>query len=100
MSPQPAEHATESFFVAQLAEHAKQSSVAAPATLSSLVEALSYLSQDELALVTRAHAYAEQAHQGQSRRTGHAYITTDRRQILSKSAWTSNHHGGIAARCH
>ncbi|MEC7414687.1 MAG: bifunctional (p)ppGpp synthetase/guanosine-3',5'-bis(diphosphate) 3'-pyrophosphohydrolase [Pseudomonadota bacterium] len=85
MSPQPAEHATESFFVAQLAEHAKQSSVAAPATLSSLVEALSYLSQDELALVTRAHAYAEQAHQGQSRRTGHAYIThpTAVAQILS-----------------
>ena len=85
MSPQPAEHATESFFVAQLAEHAKQSSVAAPATLSSLVKALSYLSQDELALVTRAHAYAEQAHQGQSRRTGHAYIThpTAVAQILS-----------------
>ncbi|MDP7388995.1 MAG: HD domain-containing protein, partial [Pseudomonadales bacterium] len=85
MSPQPAEHATESFFVAQLAEHAKQSSVAAPATLSSLVETLSYLNQDELALVTQAHAYAEQAHQGQSRRTGHAYIThpTAVAQILS-----------------
>ena len=85
MSPQPAEHATESFFVAQLAEHAKQSSVAAPATLPSLVETLSYLSRDELALVKRAHAYAEQAHQGQSRRTGHAYIThpTAVAQILS-----------------
>lgn len=85
MSQQPAEHATESYFVAQLAEHAKQSSVAAPATLPSLVENLSYLSQDELALVKSAHAYAEQAHQGQSRRTGHAYIThpTAVAQILS-----------------
>lgn len=85
MSQQPAEHATESFFVAQLAEHAKQTSVAAPATLASLVENLSYLGADELALVKRAHAYAEQAHQGQSRRTGHAYIThpTAVAQILS-----------------
>ncbi len=85
MSQQPAEHATESLFVAQLAEHAKQTSVAAPATLVSLVENLSYLGADELALVKRAHAYAEQAHQGQSRRTGHAYIThpTAVAQILS-----------------
>lgn len=85
MSQQPAEHATESLFVAQLAEHAKQTSVAAPATLASLVENLSYLGADELALVKRAHAYAEQAHQGQSRRTGHAYIThpTAVAQILS-----------------
>ena len=85
MSQQPAEHATESFFVAQLAEHAKQTSVAAPATLASLVENLSYLGTEELALVKRAHAYAEQAHQGQSRRTGHAYIThpTAVAQILS-----------------
>ena len=53
MSQQPAEHAPESFFVAQLAEHAKQASVAAPATLASLVENLSYLSHDELSLVRR-----------------------------------------------
>ena len=75
MSQQPAEHAPESFFVAQLAEHAKQSSVAAPATLASLVDNLSYLSHDELSLVEQAHAYATHAHEGQSRRTGHAYIT-------------------------
>ena len=89
MSQQPAEHATESYFVAQLAEHAKQSSVAAPATLPSLVENLSYLSQDELALVKSAHAYAEQAHQGQSRRTGHAYITHLRRwpKFCRTCAW-------------
>ncbi|NCF32275.1 MAG: RelA/SpoT family protein [Proteobacteria bacterium] len=85
MSQQPAEHATESYFVAQLAEHAKQPSVAAPATLSSLVENLNYLSPDELALIESAHAYAAQAHEGQSRRTGHAYIThpTAVAQILS-----------------
>ena len=75
MSQQPAEHAPESFFVAQLAEHAKQASVAAPATLASLVDNLSYLSHDELSLVKQAHAYATHAHEGQSRRTGHAYIT-------------------------
>jgi guanosine-3',5'-bis(diphosphate) 3'-pyrophosphohydrolase len=85
MSQQPAEHATESYFVAQLAEHAKQPSVAAPATLSSLVENLNYLSPDELALIESAHAYAAHAHEGQSRRTGHAYIThpTAVAQILS-----------------
>ena len=75
MSQQPAEHAPESFFVAQLAERAKQSSVAAPATLASLVDNLSYLSGDELHLIKQAHAYATHAHDGQSRRTGHAYIT-------------------------
>ena len=61
MSQQPAEHAPESFFVAQLAEHAKQSSVAAPATLASLVDNLRYLSHDELSLVEQAHAYATHA---------------------------------------
>ena len=75
MSQQPAEHAPESFFVAQLAERAKQSSVAAPATLASLVDNLSYLSGDELHLIKQAPAYATHAHDGQSRRTGHAYIT-------------------------
>ena len=81
MSQQLAEHAPESFFVAQLAEHAK-SSVAVPHT-GFVIDNLSYLSHDELSLVEQAHAYATHAHEGQSRRTGHAYITTPPRSLTS-----------------
>ncbi|MGD8829435.1 MAG: RelA/SpoT family protein [Pseudomonadales bacterium] len=37
--------------------------------------AASYLPDDQVALIAEAHAYAEAAHAGQTRRTGHPYIT-------------------------
>ncbi len=76
----------ESYFVAQLAVQAKKQDVAAPATLKTLVGSLDYLSETEVASVRSAHQYAETAHQGQLRRTGHPYIThpTAVAQILSE----------------
>lgn len=76
----------ESYFVAQLAVQAKKQDVAAPATLKTLVGSLDYLSETEVASVRSAHQYAEAAHQGQLRRTGHPYIThpTAVAQILSE----------------
>ncbi len=45
-------------------------------TLKMLVERLrTYLGADAIAEVERAYAYAEAAHEGQMRRTGHPYIT-------------------------
>jgi guanosine-3',5'-bis(diphosphate) 3'-pyrophosphohydrolase len=65
-----------SFFVNQLAEQARQDSVASPATIDKLKKlAASYLPDDQVQLIAEAHAYAEAAHEGQTRRTGHAYIT-------------------------
>ena len=66
---------TESYFVGQLAEYAKRPEIAAPATLDTLVTKLSYLSKSQTAQVIAAHKYAEAAHVGQWRRTGHSYIT-------------------------
>ena len=78
---------TESYFVGQLALAAKRPEVAAPATIETLSEKISYLTPGQIADVQRAHAYAAIAHQGQWRRTGHKYIThpTAVAQILAES---------------
>ena len=73
-SPRP-EPTSESYFVGKLAEYAKRPEIAAPATIDSLVAHLDYLSPDNIAEVRRAYEYAERAHDGQMRRTGHPYIT-------------------------
>jgi len=80
------DNATESYFVGLLADHAKRPEVAAPATIESLTKKLSYLTDDQIAQVRRAHAYAAEAHGNQWRRTGHAYIThpTAVAQILAE----------------
>ena len=69
------EPTTQSYFVGELAKSAKRGQVAAPATIESLVASLDYLTPEQIDEVTAAHAYAESAHDGQWRRTGHAYIT-------------------------
>ena len=100
MSLPQAETRQESYFVAQLAAEAKRPDVAAPATIDSLVANLGYLSDDETTLVRQAHAYATQAHQGQRRRTGHAYIThpTAVAQILADM--NMDHQSLMAALLH
>ena len=86
MTRQRAEPTSQSFFVAQLAAHAKQTEVAAPATIDTLAATLTYLNEQEVGSVRAAHSYATLAHEGQSRRTGHAYIThpTAVAQILAE----------------
>ncbi len=71
-------HATtfESYFHKLLAARASNDEVAAPATIDSLAESLSeYLPQIGVDIVVRAHCFAQVAHAGQTRLTGHSYIT-------------------------
>ena len=66
----------ESHFQSQLASAACQDRVAAPTTIQTLTDSVrDYLSSEQVDLVVRAYEYADLAHKGQSRRTGHAYIT-------------------------
>jgi guanosine-3',5'-bis(diphosphate) 3'-pyrophosphohydrolase len=78
-SPPEPVHAAKSsgsFFVSQLAEHARRDAVASPATINKLLRlTASYLPDDQVQQIAEAHAFAEGAHDGQLRRTGHAYIT-------------------------
>jgi len=68
--------ASESYFISKLAETAQQDAVAAPATIESLAALLNeYLPQSQTDQVIAAYNYAAEAHRGQGRRTGHAYIT-------------------------
>ena len=70
-----AAQASESYFISKLAETAQQDAVAAPATIESLAARLQeYLPNAQTDQVVAAYNYAEEAHRGQGRRTGHPYI--------------------------
>ncbi|MDP6375117.1 MAG: bifunctional (p)ppGpp synthetase/guanosine-3',5'-bis(diphosphate) 3'-pyrophosphohydrolase [Pseudomonadales bacterium] len=76
MTKPPAAPPSESYFVSRLADDARRKANAYPTTVDSLVEVLNeYLTEKEVGLVVRAYNYAESAHTGQFRRTGHPYIT-------------------------
>ncbi len=64
-----------SFFVGVLAEQARSDARAAPFELSDLISKLRYLTPQQIAEVREACKYAERAHKGQTRKTGHSYIT-------------------------
>ena len=66
----------ESYFQTRLAAAASEDAVAAPATFETLEKSLSrYLSDSQVRRVRRAYEFAHDAHEGQTRRTGHHYIT-------------------------
>ena len=66
----------ESHFQSQLASVACQDRIAAPTTIQTLTESVrDYLPAAQVDSIVHAYEYAELAHRGQSRRTGHAYIT-------------------------
>ena len=68
--------ASESYFVSRQAERARRDEIAAPWTADSLCKLLQdYLSPQQIRAVRRACQYAEAAHAGQWRQTGHPYIT-------------------------
>ena len=68
--------ASESYFQAQLAAQASNDEVAAPVTPESLSDSLSeYLPKAQVRRIERAYKFAQDAHEGQMRQTGHAYIT-------------------------
>ncbi len=67
---------SESYFVARLAEQARHASIANPVSIEDLCDKLAtYLEPDQIALIRDAYDYAASAHEGQWRRTGHAYIS-------------------------
>jgi hypothetical protein len=67
---------SESYFVALLAEQARHPSIANPVAIDDLCDKLAgYLDAEQIALVRDAYDYAARAHEGQWRRTGHAYIS-------------------------
>jgi len=92
--------ATQSYFVGQLAEYAKQSKVAAPATIDSLSKRLSYLNEAQVEQVQAAYHYAEKAHDGQFRRTGHAYISHPTAVALILAEMRMDHQTLMAALLH
>ena len=64
-----------SYFVGVLAEQARSDTRAAPVELSDLISKLRYLTPQQIAEVREACKYADRAHKGQTRKTGHSYIT-------------------------
>ena len=66
---------SESYFQAQLAARALSDEIAAPTNAKTLTKALSYLNRRELRRVRRAYQFAEEAHDGQRRLSGHPYVT-------------------------
>ena len=66
---------SESYFQAQLAARALSDEIAVPTDAKALTRALSYLSRRELRRVRSAYKFADEAHDGQQRLSGHPYIT-------------------------
>ncbi|NKC00420.1 MAG: RelA/SpoT family protein [Pseudomonadales bacterium] len=94
------EPTTQSYFVGQLAKTAKRRKVAAPATIETLSSSLDYLTPDQISEVVEAHEYAEAAHEGQWRRTGHAYITHPTAVAAILSEMRMDHQTIMAALLH
>ena len=70
------ESKTGSYFQNQLRAQATAPEVAVPVDIEELLKTLlHYLPEGEVAAVRRAYRFAENAHEGQYRRTGHQYIT-------------------------
>ena len=66
----------EGYFQSQLRAQATTPQMAVPATIHGLLKRLEeYLPKNEVDAVRRAYRFAETAHIGQFRRTGHQYIT-------------------------
>lgn len=66
---------SESYFQNVLEKRARSDELAAPLLGNELNLRLNYLSPAQVRLVADAYEYAEKAHTGQQRRTGHSYIT-------------------------
>ena len=72
----PIEPRVKGYFEAQMRAQAIAAQDAVPRSIDALLDVLNeYLPQPETVLVKRAYKCAEAAHAGQSRRTGHPYIT-------------------------
>ena len=76
LAPRQPEPRIEGYFQTQLREQAVAPQAAEPTTIDGLAKTLStYMKAADVATVRRAYDFAEAAHSGQFRRTGHHYIT-------------------------
>ena len=76
LPPKRKEPRIKGYFQSQLRAQALAPQVAEPTTIAALLQKLrQYLPSEEVATVYRAYNFAERAHAGQYRRTGHQYIT-------------------------
>ena len=76
LAPRQPEPRIEGYFQTQLRTQAVAPQAAEPTTIDGLAEALGrYMPTADVATVRRAYDFAEAAHAGQFRRTGHHYIT-------------------------
>lgn len=90
----------ESFFLDALKKYARQKEIAAPADFKVLSENLTYLSPNQLELVGQAYQFAHEVHKGQTRRTGHAYITHPSAVALILAEMSMDHETIMAALLH
>ena len=91
----------EGYFQAQLRAQATVPGVAVPATISDLLRDLrTYLPDAETEAVHRAYCFAEAAHIGQFRRTGHDYITHPLAVASILAAMRMDHQSIMAAVMH
>ena len=91
---------SESYFQAQLAARASRDTIAAPTTPAALLDAVSYLPKTQIAQVEKAYAFAADAHQSQTRLTGHAYITHPLAVASILADMRMDHQSIIAALLH
>ena len=66
---------SDSYFQTQLAKRARRSKFAAPLSDANIAQRFEYLPADEIEKVKQAFTFADQAHKGQMRRTGHQYVS-------------------------
>jgi guanosine-3',5'-bis(diphosphate) 3'-pyrophosphohydrolase len=97
---QSADPSSESYFVGQLADYAKQPHIAAPVTLTGLAKKLTYLPKEQVDEIRRAYNFAKATHEGQERRTGHAYITHPTAVALILAEMRMDHQTIMAALLH
>ena len=98
--PQP-ENGRGGYFQNQLRAQATDPEVAVPTTIDALrLKLAAYLSDAEVEDIRRAYAFAEAAHDGQVRRTGHRYITHPLAVADVLTAMRMDHQSIMAAILH
>ena len=91
----------ESYFQNQLRVQATAPEVAVPVTIDDLLKTLrGYLPEQEVDAVSRAYRFAENAHAGQFRRTGHQYITHPLAVASILAGMRMDHQSIVAAIMH
>ncbi len=100
-SQRDAERPMEGYFQSRLRAQASAPGVAVPATIDGVLKLLlDYLPEPEVDDIHRAYRFAEAAHAGQFRRTGHQYITHPLAVANILAAMRMDHQSIMAAVMH